>query len=70
MQCWLCKYGWVIFSIIVLDTFSTTLRHLKVDNCICNLSAALRPFQYMYIPLWIKTMWYYIDIASILICYL
>ena len=67
MQYWLCKYEWVISSIVLLDKFSPTLMYLKVDTSICNLSTALRHFEYMYIPLWIKKIWYCIDIASILI---
>jgi hypothetical protein len=67
MQYWLCKYEWVISSIVLLDKFSPTLMYLKVDTSICNLSTALTHFLHMYIPLWIKMIWYCIDIESILI---
>jgi hypothetical protein len=67
MQYWLCEYEWAISSFIALGAFSLLLRYLKVDKILCNLSTALRPFQYMYITLWIKRMWYCIDIASIIV---
>ena len=66
MQYWLCEYEGVTFSIIAFRAFSPMLRYLKVDSSLFNLSATLRPFQYMYITLWIKRMWYCIDIASII----
>ena len=69
MQYWLCKYELAISSIIALYTLSLILSYLKVHNSIWNLSAALRPFEYMYITLWIKRMWYCIDIASIIFNY-